>query len=425
MQKLFWKTERRKASSLAPYKFNPRQITDEQMKNLQRSLKKFNIVELPAIDYDGTIVAGHMRIKALLLLGRGQEEIEVRVPNRKLTKAEFKDYLLTSNRSGGAFDFGVLSEHFDLDEMMTAGFDSDDFSRMFDDNLEITDDGFDEEVEKKKIKHTDIKSGDRFVLGRHHLICGNALDPKVISRLMGDVKADMVDVDPPYNIGLSYDRGIGGKGNYGGKTDDKKTDEEYRAFIKMLMQNALSVAKPDCHCFFWADECRVGLLQELYKEAGLDNKRLCIWIKDNASPTPGVAFNKVTEFCAYATRGKPFLSDKVMNLNEVMNKDMTTGNRLPDEILDQLNIWLVKRLPGNQMQHPTQKSPTLYEKSLRRCSRPGDVVLDLTAGSGTVLSACHQLKRTAYLCELEPLFCQLIINRFKQISHDKITKLKN
>jgi len=161
----------------------------------------------------------------------------------------------------------------------------------------------------------------------------------------------------------------------------------------------------------------------LYKEIGIDSKRLCIWIKDNASPTPNIAFNKVTEFCVYGTRGKPFLSNKVTNLNEIINKEVTSGNRLSDDILDLLNIWLVKRLPGNEYQHPTQKNPTLHEKALRRCTRPGDIVLDLTAGSGSIMSACQQLKRKAYLCEMEPIFCQLILNRFSQISNEKITKL--
>ena len=189
------------------------------------------------------------------------------------------------------------------------------------------------------------------------------------------------------------------------------------------MQNGLSVTKPDAHLFFWCDERYVWLFQELYKELGIDSKRLCIWIKDNASPTPQLAFNKITEFCAYGVRGRPFLSDKIKNLNEVMNKELSTGNRLSEDILDLLNIWLVKRLPGNQYDHPTQKNPQIHEKALRRCTRPGDIVLDLTCGSGSILSACHQLKRTAYVSDCEPIFCQLTINRFKQISNDKIKKL--
>lgn len=424
MKKLEWHTERRTVNSLLPFIKNPRTITDKQMHDLQRSLKKFNLAELPAINSDGVIVAGHQRIKALQLLGRGEKEIEVRMPNRALTKAEFDDYLLTSNRSGGTFDWEILAENFDVDTLLTTGFDADDLSRIFDDNLDVQDDQFNEAAEIKKIKKTDIKPGDIFMLGRHRLICGSALDSTVVQKLMNGAQADLISDDLPYNINLNYDKGVGGRADYGGTTNDHKTDEQYRVFVRTIMQNALAVAKPDCHVFFWCDERYVWLFQVLYKELGLDSKRLCIWIKDNASPTPKNGFNKVTEFCVYGTRGSPFLSEKVKNLNELLNKELTTGNRLPDEIMDMFNIWLVKRLSSNEYQHPTQKNPTLHEKAIRRCTKPGDIVLDLTAGSGSILSACEQLKRTAYVCELEPVFCQLIINRFKQLApYEKIIKL--
>jgi len=424
LKPLVWRTEKRRVNDLLPYEKNPRKITDKQMEDLKESLKKFNIVELAACNTDGKIIAGHQRIKALQLLGRGEDTIEVRLPNRKLTAEEFKQYLLISNRSGGSWDWEILASDFEIDALLTAGFDSTDLTNIFDDNLEVTDDNFDEEKELEKIKETDIKFGDIYSLGRHRLTCGDSLDMNMVNALMEGKLADMVNDDPPYNIGLSYDKGVGNNAKYGGTTNDNKSEAEYRTFAKTLIQNALAVTKPDAHVFFWCDERYVWLFQELYKELGVDSKRLCLWVKDNASPTPGVAFNKVTEYCVYGTRGKPYLSDKVKNLNEILNKEMTTGNRLTEDIMDMLNIWLVKRLPSQEYAHPTQKPPTLHEKALRRCSKPNDIVLDLTAGSGSILSACEQLKRTAYLCEMEPIFCQLIINRFKQISpNEKVTKL--
>jgi DNA modification methylase len=424
LEKLAWATERRRVNDLLPYEKNPRKITDKQMEDLKESLEKFNLAELPAINLDGKIVAGHQRIKALQLLGRGEELIEVRTPNRKLTPNEFRQYLLTSNRSGGTWDFEILASDFDIDTLLMSGFDSTDLINIFDDSLEVSDDNFDEEKELEKAKDTDIKVGDYFALGRHRLICGNALDLDVVEKLMGNIRADMINDDPPYNIGLSYDKGVGNNAKYGGTTNDSKSNVEYEMFLNTLMANALSVSKLDAHVFFWCDERYVWMLQELYKEHDIDSKRLCIWIKDNASPTPNVAFNKVTEYCVYGTRGKTYLSEKVKNLNEILNKEATSGNRLSDDILDMLNIWLVKRLPSQEYAHPTQKPPTLHDKALRRCSKPGDIVLDLTAGSGSILSACEQLKRTAYLCEMEPIFCQLIINRFKNISpNEKVTKL--
>lgn len=423
-QKLEWRTERRKVKDLVRYQKNPRKLSEAQLDGLKRSLKKFNLAELPAINTDGTLVAGNQRVLALSLLGREEEMIEVRVPNRQLTEAEFRDYLLTSNRSGGSWDFEKLCEDFSIDELLVAGFDSFDLSNIFDDNLEVADDEFNEEEEIKKAQETDIKDGDYFALGRHRLLCSDATNPENVKKLMAGATAEMVNDDLPFNIGLSYDKGVGNKASYGGTTNDSKSDSEYEVFVKTVMQNALSVSKPDAHLMFWCDERYVWLFQNLYRELGIDSKRLCVWIKDNQSPTPKTAFNKVTEFCVYGTIGKPYLNDKLRNLNEIQNKEVTTGNRLTDDILDLLNIWLVKRLPSSEYQHPTQKSPTLHEKALRRCTRVGDVVLDLTAGSGSILSACEQLKRTAYLNELEPVFCQVIINRFKQLNqHEQIIKL--
>lgn len=422
-RKLEWRTERRKVKDLIRYEKNPRILSPIQLEGLKRSLCRYNLAELPCINTDGTLVAGNQRVLALSLLGRDEEEIECRVPNRPLTDKEFRDYLLTSNRSGADWDWAKLAADFDLGELMTAGFDDTDLSTIFDDHLEVLDDEMNEEEEIERAKDTDIKVGDMFALGRHKLICANAIDPETVKKLMGDARADLVDDDVPFNIGLSYDSGVGGKSSYGGTMNDNKTDDEYRAFVKAIIENAKSAAKPDAHFIVWCDERYVWLLQTLYRELGIDSKRLLVWIKDNASPTPKVAFNKVTEFAAYGTVGRPYLSDKVKNLNEIQNKEVATGNRLTDDILDLLNIWLVKRDPANTYSHPTQKPPSLHEKALRRCTKPGDIVLDLTAGSGSILSACEQMGRTAYLCELEPVFCQVIINRYITLTHGQVTKL--
>ena len=109
---LKWQTEKRKISDLIPYKRNPRQMTKKQVEDLKKSLEKFNLAEIPAIDTDNKIIAGHQRLKILKMLGRGEEEIDVRVPNRKLTKEEFKEYNVISNKVIGEWDFDILSDDF-------------------------------------------------------------------------------------------------------------------------------------------------------------------------------------------------------------------------------------------------------------------------------------------------------------------------
>ncbi|NMB48542.1 DNA modification methylase [Candidatus Kuenenbacteria bacterium] len=397
-------------------------MSEKQVSDLKRSLVKFNLVELPAIDLDGKIIAGHQRLRVLQLLGRGEEIIEVRIPNRKLTKQEYNQYLLTSNAVHGDWNYDILRD-FNTDLLLGIGFSEEELAHLWDDSLEVEDDEFSVEKELKKIRTTNIQPGDMFSLGRHKLICADSTNLNLIKKLVGKERADIIDVDLPYNIGLNYDTGVSGKKNYGGRINDSKTDNEYQIFISKIIASSLTVAKPDCHAFFWCDEKYVGMLQELYRQAGINQKRLCMWLKDNQNPTPQIVFNKVTEFCLYGTRGKPYLSDKIRNLNEILNKEVGTGNQLVDDIMDMLNIWLVKRLPGNQYEHPTEKPPALYEKALRRCSKPGDIALDLCAGSGSLMIACEQIKRTAYLSEIEPIFCQLIINRYEKYANKKAQKI--
>ncbi|PIS41494.1 MAG: hypothetical protein COT25_02825 [Candidatus Kerfeldbacteria bacterium CG08_land_8_20_14_0_20_42_7] len=303
------------------------------------------------------------------------------------------------------------------------GFDETDLVNIWDQNLEIEDDSFDVEKELAKIKTPKTKPGDLIALGPHRLLCGDAGDPKVLKNLFGKARASMIYSDPPYNIKLDYNLGIGGKQHYGGNVDDNKTDEAYRLFLRASLENALLVSNLNTHVFYWCDESYIWLVQSLYRELGLTNKRVCLWIKNGHNPTPGVAFNKCFESCVYGTRGKPYIAKGIENLNEVMNKEITTGNRLIDDILDLLNIWLVKRLSGDQYEHATAKPPTLHEKAIRRCTKPGDIILDSFLGSGSTLVAGDQLKRRVYGVELEPIYCDLIIKRYEKLSKGKAKKI--
>jgi DNA modification methylase len=413
MQKLNWRAEKRELKDLHSWLANPRKISKENLAKLKERITQRGFHDVIKVDTDGTVLSGNQRKKVLTELGI--QEVITLVPNRKLTEEERNKIALESNMNDGEWDFEAL-KNFELETLLDTGFGQIELAKFWDKEVELKDDSLDLDKEIKKAQDTKIKSGDAFQLGRHRLICGSSLDISNVKKLMGDVKADMVNDDIPFNIGLSYDKGVGNKQNYGGTINDSKTDDEYKTFVRTIIQNALSVTKKDSHIMFWCDERYVWLLQTLYKELGIDSKRLLVWIKNNSSPTPTVAFNKVTEFCVYGTLGRPYLSKEVNDIHEIQNHDMTTGNNLSEEIMDQLNIWMVKRLPSNQYSHPTEKSPLLHHKALRRCTKVGDIVLDLTAGSGSILIACEQLKRTAYVCELEPVFCQVILNRYKKFT---------
>lgn len=119
---LVWHTEERIINDLIPFELNPRQISDEQKKNLTKSIVKFNLVEIPAIDLDNKIIAGHQRLNIMKLIGRGEEKTDVRVPNRKLTDEEFKEYNVRSNKNTGDWDMDILLNSFDVESLKDWGF---------------------------------------------------------------------------------------------------------------------------------------------------------------------------------------------------------------------------------------------------------------------------------------------------------------
>jgi len=130
MEKLIWHCEKRKVSDLVPWEQNPRQMTAKQVEDLKLSLERLNLIDIPAIDTDGILVGGHQRCKILIMLGRGDEEIDVRVPNRKLTEEEFKEANLRLNKNLGEFDPDLLV-NFDTNLLKFVGFSDEELTSMF------------------------------------------------------------------------------------------------------------------------------------------------------------------------------------------------------------------------------------------------------------------------------------------------------
>lgn len=410
---LEWISGSEDVKKLKPWKDNPRDITNAGFEKLKDRIRQRGFHSSIVVDIDNTILSGNMRWRALNALGI--KKVNILRPNRKLTSEERKKIALESNLNDGEWNMESLKS-FNLELLTDVGFDQMKLVEFWDKDAKVANEPFDLEKEIKIAQKTDIKRGNMYQLGSHKLICADATDPKTVIKLMNGAKVDLINQDPPFNIGLSYDKGVGGKKsnkNYGGGTNDSMSDEGYKDFIRKMIRNALSVSKKDCHVAYWADERFVWVFQTLYKELGIASKRLLIWVKNNASPTPRTAFNKATEYIIYGTTGSPYLSPNVQNANEIINFDTTTGNDLLDELS---NIILQKRLPSNQYHHPTQKDPQVHSKILKRCTKIGDVVLDLTAGSGSIMSACEQLGRVAYMCDYEPVFCQVILNRYKKMT---------
>lgn len=411
-------------TDLKPSTYNPRTWDEAAIQHLTESIKKFGMVDPLIVNSapkrKNVVIGGHFRLKVAKDLGFTEVPVVyVNIPDIE----KEKELNLRLNKNTGSWDAELLKA-FDTDLLLEAGFEPDDLNELFDDMLEVGEDGFDVDKELKQIETPNTKPGELYQLGAHRLLCGDALKSEDVNLLMGTERADMIYCDPPYNIGLDYFKGIGTKGKYSptGVVNDHKGIEQYREFLDASMKNALTVSNPDVHVFYWCDERYIWLLQNLYEENGIANKRICLWVKNNIDPTPQVAFNKVLEMCAYGTRGKPLLNKGMKNLNEIINQDINSAG-IYDDLMSLVQMWLVKRDSTNDYEHPTQKPITLNEKPIKRCTAAGGIVLDLFGGSGSTLIACEQLKRRAFILELDPVYCDVIIKRYELFTGDHAKKL--
>lgn len=404
--------------------YNPRIHDDEALEQLKMSLQQHGFVEPVLLNSapkrHNIIIGGHMRVKAAKMAGmKTVPVVYVNIPDIKKEKA----LNLRLNRVHGEFDFELLKQ-FDLNLLLETGFDAHDLDQIWADTLSVEDDGFDVEDAIQKIKKPIAKLGDIYQLGQHRIACNDSTEPSAVRTLVGNERMDMVTLDPVYGIGLDYNKGVSTKGKYAGSERDQLKGDAYRDFLKTAIENALAVSKKDLHFYCWNDQRHIGLVQSLFEEVGLDNKSVCLWVKNNFTPVPGIAWNKSYEACMHGICGKPYLNPDVRNLTEILNKGIDPGNRQLDDIVDLFDLWLVKRLNAQDYVHCTQKPLEVYEKPLRRCTKVGANVLELFNGSGTCLMACEQMKRRAFVMEKDPVFVDVCIQRFEEATGIKAKKIK-
>jgi len=419
--KLVWSITRRVIKDLLPAGYNPRKISENERRDLENSIKEFGTV-IPVVLNIGTrsnvIIGGHQRVSIYADLGI--EEIDAMIPNRELNEKEEKTLNLRLNKNLGSWDEEKLKE-LDMDLLLGVGFGDEELQALFDD-VDVIDNEFDVEKAVRETKISRVKPGEIWELGEHKLLVGDSTSLEQVQKLMSSDLADVIYCDPPYNIRLDYSKGIGTSGKYEGSytsKKDSKKDSVYLSFIDVSIQTALKVAKPNAHLFYWCDEKYIWLTQTLFAQNKIENKRVCLWIKNNQNCTPQVAFNKMYEPCVYGIIGKPYLNKNIKNANEVLNQEVTSGNQVHEEILDMINIWMEKRDNAQDYEHPTQKPVTLNEKPLKRCSAPGHVVFSGFAGGGSDLIACEQLGRKWRGVEIDLIFATICIDRWEKFTNKK------
>lgn len=390
---LTWKTETRKVSELKDHAKNPRKITKEQMEKLKESLKKFNYVETVVIDTNNRILAGHMRIRALKALKRGKEEIEVRVPSRALTEEEADEYLIRSNKNVGDWDWDKLHDEWDPEKLFDWGFTEDELKikKIAD---EAVDDGYDEDPPEEP----KTKPGDLYELGPHRLLCGSATSHDDILKLCDDETIDLVLTDPPYNVAYT-----GGTSEKLTIKNDNMSDEDFCALLRDFYVNAFLAMKPGAAIYVFHADSEGEKFRKYFREAGLKLAQCLIWLK-NSLVLGRQDYQWQHEPCLFG--GKEYEGyDPVLYGWREGDKHKWFNNR------KQTTLLKFDR-PTRNKEHPTMKPIPMLGYLINNSTKSGDHVMDFFLGSGSTLIAAEQLGRRCFGTELDPKYCDVIVDRY-------------
>ena len=361
-------------SELIPYEKNPRKISDEAVNAVAESIQEFGFKNPILIDKNNVIIAGHTRRLASLKLGLDMVPCVI---VDDLTPQQVKALRLADNKTNELAEWDIgeldleLADLLDMD-MERFGFEIPEL----DEPTEVVEDEIPEEVE------TRCKMGDIWKLGNHRLMCGDSTDKASVEMLMDGQRADLVFTDPPYQLETQG----------GGILKSANS-------MKQIRQNGVDSFDPS-HLTLWSDTnifCHNKPLIKQYIELAEKNNMpydLAFYKKTNT--VPNYKGHLMTDVEYIAIIGK---QDPNKGLDKEMYSKCFIGQKDSDNSLS-------------------------YSKPVALCAKyvllySHNTVLDLFGGSGSTLIACEQLNRKCYMMELDPHYCDVIVQRWENLTGQK------
>ena len=390
---------KKKVSELIPYINNSRTHSEEQVTQIVSSIKEFGFTNPILIDKDNSIIAGHGRLQAVKRLGL--EEVPC-ILISGLTKTQIKALIIADNQLAlnAGWDLEKLSVEIegleeDKFDLTLLGFE-DDFIKdlLAEENKGLTDeDAVPETKEKPK-----SKLGDIFVLGNHRLMCGDATIQNDVEKLMNKSLADLLHTDPPYNVNYSNaDRPKASKTDLGKIKNDVMSNDDFYIFLNQSFVTAFTVLKEDSSAYVWHSSAEQINFTKAFVDAGFKFSQQIIWKKPMLLGRG--KYQWAHEPCLFGSKGSPYFTD---------DRTKTT-------------VWDFGGYDKSKNVHPTQKPIFIPEEAIKNSSKQGSNVLDLFGGSGSTLIACEKLGRNGFILELDPKYCDVIIQRWQQFTGKEAT----
>lgn len=383
-------------NSIFPYDRNSRTHSDQQIKQIEASISEFGFTNPILIDADGVIIAGHGRLVAAKNLGIRMAPC---IRLGYLTEEQKRAYVIADNKLAENAGWNIDLLRLEVADLSAAGysldllgFDSKDIDQMLkhvDGTVGLTDEDDVPEIDDEIIS----KTGDIWHLGRHKIICGSSTNPLDVSKLLGDVKPNLMVTDPPY--GVEYDaswrekRGLGNGHNVakGKVLNDHIADwsDAYRLF-------------PGDVAYVWHASLKTHIVAESLVNCGFSIRSQIIWAKSSFVIGRG-NYHHHHEPCWYVVREK------------------RSGNWTGDR--KQSTIWNINKQLKNETGHSTQKPVECMRRPILNNSSPGQAVYEPFSGSGTTIIAAEETGRTCYAVELNPAYVDMAVKRWEKFTGNK------
>lgn len=424
-------------SEIKPYADNPRQ-NDAGVESVAASIREFGFRQPIVVDEQNEIIVGHTRYKAAEKLGLDKVPVHVATG---LTPEQAKAYRIADNQTStlSTWDdekltkelLALQSEGFDLD---LTGFSGHDLLRILS-SSDVPQGDPDEIPDPPDEAMT--QPGDIWLLGEHRLMCGNSRNRDDLDRLLAGASIHMANTDPPYNVNVEPASGgadtggqrpgkrpphswrsLEGQRERGIKPprqspkaekakvkakgrrllSDFQSDEDFASSLLDWFGNISRVLVPGGGFYIWGGWVNIANYPPALKASELYFSQTIIWVKGHPVITRK-DFMGDHEWCFYGW--KEGAAHRYFGPNNVTD------------------VWSVKKVNPQAMVHLTEKPVELAARAIEYSSRVGEHVLDLFGGSGSTLIAAEQLKRHAFLMELDPLYCDVIVQRFENFTGKK------
>jgi len=432
------KVEKRRTDDIQPYEQNPRQ-NDAAVDAVAASIQEFGFRQPIVVDTEGVIVVGHTRYKAARKLGL--EYVPVHVA-KDLSPEQARAYRIADNKSADYADWDLDLLPIELRDLQAAdfdlgliGFDDEELAQLL--NPGVKEGETDPDAVPEPPDEATTQPGDLWILGDHRLLCGDAGNTKDVDRLLDGVGIQLCNCDPPYNVKVeprSATAIAAGKSSFPeqakkmhhqgfdtarGVSDPTKARKKMRAkdrplendflsaedFDKLLLAWFGQVARvlvPGGAFYIWGGYANLGNYPPALKASGLYFSQGIVWDKQHPVLTRK-DFMGAFEIAFYGWR-------------EGAGHHFYGPNNATD-------LWHVKKVNPQAMVHLTEKPVELAVRAIQYSSKPGENVLDLFGGSGSTLIGCEQTGRRAYLMEMDPLYCDIIVQRWEEFTGGKAERV--